>query len=150
MLSFCMKDIAMWVASRSWLANECFRKDLLVYLSSLFNANRFEPISKTINITLPGHLYVFISVLWYEINVGENRRDNQEWTIQIHWQHWAHKIQDKDKPQHNTTPSVRLYSHVVLSRVHELLMLFVFIYVSNLISVSDDVDIFQHQQEGYH
>jgi hypothetical protein len=37
-----------------------------------------------------------------------------------------------------------------LSRVHELLMLFVFIYVSNLISVSDDVDVFQHQQKGYH
>ena len=32
-----------------------------------------------------------------EINIRENRRDNQEWTIQIHWQHWVHKTQDEDK-----------------------------------------------------
>ena len=30
-----------------------------------------------------------------QINVKEIRRDNQEWTIQRHWQHWAHKTQDK-------------------------------------------------------
>ena len=24
-----------------------------------------------------------------------NQRDNQEWTTQRHWQHWAHKTQDK-------------------------------------------------------
>jgi hypothetical protein len=30
-----------------------------------------------------------------QINVRENRRDNQEWTIQRHWQRWAHKTQDK-------------------------------------------------------
>jgi hypothetical protein len=24
-------------------------------------------------------------------------RGNQEWTIQRHWQHWAHKTQDEDK-----------------------------------------------------
>ena len=24
-------------------------------------------------------------------NVRENRRGNQEWTIQRHWQHWVHK-----------------------------------------------------------
>ena len=29
------------------------------------------------------------------MNVRENRRDNQEWTIQRHWQHRAHKTQDK-------------------------------------------------------
>jgi hypothetical protein len=23
------------------------------------------------------------------------QRDNQEWTFQRHWQHWAHKIQDE-------------------------------------------------------
>ena len=25
----------------------------------------------------------------------ENRRGNEEWTIQRHWQHWAHKTKDK-------------------------------------------------------
>ena len=28
----------------------------------------------------------------FEINIKENRRVNQEWTIQRHWQHWAHKM----------------------------------------------------------
>ena len=32
-----------------------------------------------------------------QINVRENRRGNQEWTIQRHWQHWVHKSQDEDK-----------------------------------------------------
>jgi len=31
------------------------------------------------------------------MNVRENRRSNQGLTIQRHWQHWAHKTQDKDK-----------------------------------------------------
>ena len=31
------------------------------------------------------------------INVRENRRGNQEWTIQRNWQHWVHKTQDEDK-----------------------------------------------------
>ena len=31
----------------------------------------------------------------YRTKVRENQRDNQEWTIQRHWQHWVHKIQDK-------------------------------------------------------
>ena len=30
-----------------------------------------------------------------QINVRENRWGNQDWTIQRHWQHWAHKTQDK-------------------------------------------------------
>ena len=30
-----------------------------------------------------------------QINVRENRRDNQEWEIQKNWQHWIHKTQDK-------------------------------------------------------
>ena len=30
-----------------------------------------------------------------QINVRENRRDNQEWTIQRYWQRWPHNIQDK-------------------------------------------------------
>ena len=32
-----------------------------------------------------------------QINVREHRRDNQEWTIQINWQHCLHKTQDEDK-----------------------------------------------------
>ena len=31
------------------------------------------------------------------------RRQTKQWTIQINWQHWAHKIQDEDK-QNKTTP----------------------------------------------
>jgi hypothetical protein len=30
-------------------------------------------------------------------NVRENRRSNQEWTIQRNWQCWVHKTQDEDK-----------------------------------------------------
>ena len=26
-----------------------------------------------------------------QINVRENRKDSQEWTIQRHWHHWVHK-----------------------------------------------------------
>ena len=28
-------------------------------------------------------------------NVRENRRGNQEWTIQRNWQHWVHKTQSR-------------------------------------------------------
>ena len=38
----------------------------------------------------------------YKINVRENRRSNQEWTIHSHWQHWTHKTQDEDKQNTNT------------------------------------------------
>ena len=38
-----------------------------------------------------------IRVLCQLINVGENRRDIQEWTIRRHWQHVAHTTQDEDK-----------------------------------------------------
>ena len=31
------------------------------------------------------------------VKVRENRRDNQECTIQKHWQHWVHKTQSEDK-----------------------------------------------------
>jgi hypothetical protein len=31
------------------------------------------------------------------INVRENRRENQECTIQRHWQLWMHKTQNEDK-----------------------------------------------------
>jgi hypothetical protein len=39
-----------------------------------------------------------------QINVRENRRGNQEWTIQRNWKHWGHKTQDEDKQckKHNT------------------------------------------------
>ena len=32
-----------------------------------------------------------------QINVRENRRGNQEWTIQRNRQLWVHKTQDEDK-----------------------------------------------------
>ena len=32
-----------------------------------------------------------------QINVSENQRGNQEWTIQRDWQHWVHKTQDEEK-----------------------------------------------------
>ena len=31
------------------------------------------------------------------VNIRENRRDNQELTIQKHWQQWTHKTKDEDK-----------------------------------------------------
>jgi hypothetical protein len=31
------------------------------------------------------------------IYVRENRRGNQEWTIQRNWQHWEHKTHDEYK-----------------------------------------------------
>jgi hypothetical protein len=39
-----------------------------------------------------------------QINVRENRRGKQEWTIQRNWQHWVHKTQDevKQNKTHNT------------------------------------------------
>ena len=33
-----------------------------------------------------------------QINVRENRRCIEEWTIQRHCQHWAHKTRDEDPP----------------------------------------------------
>jgi hypothetical protein len=30
---------------------------------------------------------------------SENRRGNQQWTIQRHWQHWPHKTKRKQKGQ---------------------------------------------------
>ena len=45
--------------------------------------------------------------LWYlQTLLRENRMGNQEWTIQRHWRHWAHKTLEEDKhntkTQHNT------------------------------------------------
>ena len=33
------------------------------------------------------------------INVNENRRGNQEWTIHRNWQQWAHMTQDTGQRQ---------------------------------------------------
>ena len=38
-----------------------------------------------------------ITVMFLDINVTENQRGNQEWTLQRHWQHWVHKPQKQDK-----------------------------------------------------
>jgi hypothetical protein len=35
------------------------------------------------------------------INGRENRRDNEEWTIQRNLQHWVYKTQDEDKQSNN-------------------------------------------------
>ena len=48
-----------------------------------------------------------------KINVRENRRDNQEWTIQRHWKSWTHKTQDEDKqskknPQYTTQKTKKM------------------------------------------
>ena len=32
-----------------------------------------------------------------QTNIRENRRGNQYWRIQRHWQHWIRKTQDEDK-----------------------------------------------------
>jgi hypothetical protein len=37
-------------------------------------------------------IYVFL-----QINVRENRRDNQEWTIQENWLPWVPRIPEEDK-----------------------------------------------------
>jgi hypothetical protein len=33
----------------------------------------------------------------YQINIRENRRGNQQWTIQRNWQHWVQMTPDEDK-----------------------------------------------------
>ena len=38
----------------------------------------------------------------FPINVKENRRGNHKLTSQRHWQHWAHKTQNKDKQKAET------------------------------------------------
>jgi hypothetical protein len=45
----------------------------------------------------------------HRTKIRENRRGNQEWTIQSNWQHWVHKTQyvDKIKQQHNTVADSR-------------------------------------------
>ena len=36
-----------------------------------------------------------------------DRRSDQEWTIQINWQHWVHKTQDEDNENKNTTQKTK-------------------------------------------
>ena len=69
-------------------------------------------------------MYVFNSVLWCKTNFGENQRGNQKWTFQRHWQHWEHKTQYEDKTQKHKNTIL-----FALSEAHDLLMLFVFVYV---------------------
>ena len=40
-------------------------------------------------------------LIWQYVNVRENRRGNQEWTIQRNWQHWVHKTQEVDNQTKN-------------------------------------------------
>jgi len=45
-----------------------------------------------------------------QTNIRENRRDNQYWRIQRHWQHWIHKTQtNKTK---NTTQKTKKMSNM--------------------------------------
>jgi hypothetical protein len=43
-------------------------------------------------------------IVHFLINVRENRKGNQKWTIQRNWQQMVHKKQDEDKQNknHNT------------------------------------------------
>jgi hypothetical protein len=45
----------------------------------------------------------------------KNRSSNQEWAIQRHWQHWAHKTQDEDiyKQKRNTTQKRKKMSNTL-------------------------------------
>ena len=43
-----------------------------------------------------------------KINVRENPRDNQEWTIQRSWKHLVHKTQDEDKQNKQKTQHRKL------------------------------------------
>jgi len=39
----------------------------------------------------------YVENIILKINDRENWRGYPEWTIQKHWQHWAHKKHDEDK-----------------------------------------------------
>ena len=43
----------------------------------------------------PGRLATWGTQDTGQINIRENQRGNQQWTIQEDWQHWVHKTQDK-------------------------------------------------------
>jgi len=87
-------------------------------------------ISKTINVYPSGAPEWVCTFLIPCCDVKQNRRGNQEWTFQRNWPHWEHKTQDGDKTQkHNRKTFGSSLFPFVLSGVHVLFMLFVFIYV---------------------
>ena len=47
-----------------------------------------------------------ITEILLKINVRENRRGYQEWTIHRNWQHRVHKTKEEDKQNKNTTQYV--------------------------------------------
>jgi hypothetical protein len=68
----------------------CVQFNILLELDIFVVSRLFEMSSTSYNNTL-------------RRNVRENRRGNQQWTIQRNWQHWVHKTQDEDKQIKNTT-----------------------------------------------
>jgi hypothetical protein len=70
-----------------------------------------------------------------QINVRENRRGNQEWTVQRNWQHWVHKTQRRRQTNIKTqyvlgTTNVCIFYHLlVLWNLMYLLLFFLFIII---------------------
>jgi hypothetical protein len=83
----CWQDL--WIV-HSWLSPR-FSLTFICPLSCVFNVDSVSALS------IPDCPLGFLSCTPYtgQINVKENRGDNQEWTIQRHCQHWVHKTQDK-------------------------------------------------------
>ena len=75
-----------------------YRQQITIY--------RLKPIDGEMLIEKIGNVIYVIDKI-KKINVRENGRGNQEWTIQRHWQHWVHKTQDEDK-QNKKTPDRKL------------------------------------------
>jgi hypothetical protein len=82
---------------------------MLIYSSDIdifsINCVQFNILFE-FDICVLSRLFDMSSPLYYKtlrINVRENRRGNQQWTIQRNWQHWIHKTQDEDKQIKNTT-----------------------------------------------
>ena len=53
-----------------------------------------------LDIFVASRVFDMSNTLYYKtlrINVKENRRGNQQWTLQSNWQHWLRKTQDEDK-----------------------------------------------------
>jgi hypothetical protein len=68
-----------------------------MYLQKIINVLTKGKLSMVINES--NHLYSCMPI----VNVvRQNRRSNQEWTIQRHWQHWVHKTQNEDKLKNTT------------------------------------------------
>jgi hypothetical protein len=56
---------------------------------SNISAISWQPVSVVEEAGVPGENYR----PW--ANIRENRKDNQEWTIQRNWQQWVHKTKTK-------------------------------------------------------